>query len=300
MTESLLQYKEELYAIHIIEQGVSIHSEQFENFSELDDVLLFGFISALYAYTYSMGQEEVRSIDFGNCKFYFDYLGEDRLLVIISKKTFTEEEENNLLQNLKLRYEILTRGKEIGEVSSLFDVRERVIPLELIAEIRKKGKIEEEKEEKIKITVPAIPEVKIEEFYFEGLMNEEILTENKISYIKRSLSNFFLGYKKLIMGLFVIVKEEQLTSFVYSRKKTDEIFPLIQITLNDPSIAEIVIEKETNHYKQIEVDNQSIWVLTHASSKYAARAIFFGISKAELDAMAPHLSRIMLFVNKLI
>ena len=300
MTESLLQYKDELYAIHIIEQGVSIHSEQFSNFSDLDDILLFGFISALYTYTYSMGQEQVHSIDFGNCKFFFEFLGDDRILVIISKKAFSEEEETYLLQNLILRYEILTRGKEIGEVPSLFDIKERVIPLELIAEIRKKGEFKAVIEATTEVSVPTIPEVKVENFYFEGLMNEEIFTENKVLYIKRSLSNFFLVHKKLIMGLFVIVKKDLLSSFVYSRKKIDEIFPLIKMTLNDPGIAEIEITKEANQYTQIEIDNQLIWVLTHASSKYAARAIFLGISKAELEAMAPHLSRIMLFVNKLI
>jgi hypothetical protein len=302
MSSSISDYKDILYSIHILDQGVSIHSEKFDEFLNIDDILLFGFMSALHSYTYSAGQEEVKSIDFGTCKFIFSPLSKDKLLVIIMKKSISFEDETELIQNIKVRYEIISSSGSIKQGSSLLDVKERMIPFDLILEMRKKGEKEDIStgSSEIDLSIPAIPEVKSEEFYFESLINEEVLTDNKITYIKRTLSNFFLGYKKLILGFFVIGKEEQLTSFAYSRKKINEIFPLIQQTLNDKTITEKEISEETNFYKKIDFEKQKIWVLTHASSKYAARVIFFSFSKAELESMAPHLSRIMYFVNKLI
>ncbi|NPD89480.1 MAG: hypothetical protein HGN29_12240 [Asgard group archaeon] len=302
MSSSISDYKDILYSIHILEQGVSIHSEKFDEFLNIDDILLFGFMSALHSYTYSVGQEEVKSIDFGTCKFIFEPLNKDKLLVIIAKKAIPFEEEIELVQSLKIRFEVISASGSIKRGSSLLDVKERMIPFELILEMRRKGEKEEasEKASKVDLSIPAIPEIKSEEFYFECLMNEKVLTENKIMYIKRTLSNFFLGYKKLILGFFVMGKEEQLTSFAYSRKEINEIFPLIQQILNDKTITEKELSEEMNFYKKIEFENQKIWVLTHASNKYAARVIFFSMSKAELESMAPHLSRIMYFVNKLI
>jgi hypothetical protein len=296
------EYRDILYSIHILDHGVSIHSEKFDEFLNIDDILLFGFMSALHSYTYSAGQDEVKSIDFGTCKFVFEPLSKDRLLVIILKKAVPFEEEIELVHSLKVRYEIISASGNIEEGNSLLDIKERMIPFDLILEIRKKGEKEDSSlhETEVDTSIPAIPEVKTEEFYFECLMNEEILTENKITYIKRTLSNFFLGYKSLLLGFFVMGKEEQLTSFVYSRKEINEIFPLIQRILNDKSITEKEISGDVNFYKQIDLEDQKIWVLTHASHKYTSRVIFFSFSKAELESMAPHLSRIMYFVNKLI
>ncbi|MHA1952700.1 MAG: hypothetical protein ACW96U_01995 [Candidatus Heimdallarchaeaceae archaeon] len=302
MSSSISNYRDILYSIHVLDQGVSIHSEKFDEFLNIDDMLLFGFMSALHSYTYSAGQEEVKSIDFGTCKFIFKPLSKDKLLVVILKKAIPFEEEIELVQNLKIRFEIISASGSIKQDSSLLDVKERMIPFELILEMRKKGEKEEVsvKTSEVDLSIPAIPEVKSEEFYFECLMNEKVLTENKVVYIKRTLSNFFLGYRKLILGFFVIGKEEQLTSFAYSRKKINEIFPLIQQTLNDKTITEKEISEETNFYKKMDFENQEIWVLTHSTSKYVARVIFFSLSKAELESMAPHLSRIMYFVDKLI
>lgn len=302
MSSSISNYRDILYSIHILDQGVSIHSEKFDEFLNIDDILLLGFLSALCSYTYSAGHEEVKSIDFGTCKFIFEPLSKDKLLVLILKKAISFEEQMELVQNLKIRYEIVSASGSIKQDDSLLDVKERMIPFELILEMRKKGEKSEIKTDNssIDLTIPSIPEVKSEEFYFERLMNEKALTDNKIIHIKKTLNNFFLGYKKLILGFFVMGKEEQLTSFAYSRKEINEIFPLIQQTLNDKTITEKEILSETNFYKQLDFENQKIWVLTHASTKYTARVIFFSSSKAELESMAPHLSRIMYFVNQLI
>ena len=302
MGSNISDYKDILYSIHILDQGVSIHSEKLDQFLNIDDILLFGFMSALHSYTYSAGHEEVKSIDFGTCKFIFESLNRDKLLVLILKKAISLEEQIELVQNIKIRFEIISASGSIEQSESLLDVKERMIPFDLILEMRKRG----EKEEiaidtsETDVSIPAIPEVKKEEFYFERLMNEKILTDNKVVYIKKTLSNFFLGYKKLILGFFVIGKETQLTSFAYSRKEINEIFPLIQQTLNDKSITDKKITGLTNLYKQLDFEGQKIWVLTHASEKYTARVIFFSSSKAELESMAPHLSRIMYFVNQLI
>lgn len=302
MSSSISDYKDILFSIHILDQGVSIYSEKFDQFLNIDDVLLLGFISALHSYTYSAGHEEVKSIDFGTCKFIFEPLDRDKLLVIILKKAISLEEQIELVQDIKIRFEIISASGSIVQSESLLDVKERMIPFDLILEIRKRGEKEEITVDvsEIDLSIPTIPEVKTEEFYFERLMNEKVLTENKVVYIKKTLSNFFLGYKKLILGFFVIGKETQLTSFAYSRKEINVIFPLIQQTLNDTSITDKEITGLTNIYKQIDFEGQKIWFLIHASEKYTARVIFFSFSKAELESMAPHLSRIMYFVNQLI
>ncbi|MCK5410247.1 MAG: hypothetical protein KAJ30_08275, partial [Candidatus Heimdallarchaeota archaeon] len=71
MSINLSSLKEQMYAIHIIDQGISLHSEKFSDFLNIDDILVFGFISALHSYTYSIGDEEVLSMDFGKAKFLF-------------------------------------------------------------------------------------------------------------------------------------------------------------------------------------------------------------------------------------
>ena len=109
-----------------------------------------------------------------------------------------------------------------------------------------------------------------------------------------------MGFKYLIAGLFVIVKKDQLTSFVFSRKEIDKIFPLIQEILKNKNIINTELTQETKQINKTQIDNQEIWTLTYGSTKIAARAIFFGLSLTELNEMTPHLSRIMYFVNKII
>ena len=290
-----------LFSIHIIEEGVSVHNKQYDDFLDIDDMLVFGFISALYNYTFSMGQEEVNSIDFGTCKFLFEPLYDGKLLVIISKKAFEKEKEKKLLQNLKTKYEIITRTNDLDDIDSLLEIKEKFIPLDLVAEIRKKGKIEHKpvlEDDMIVVPSIAIPDVKVEEFYLESLMNESKLTENVVSQIKKPLSNFFLGYKNLLAGMFVIVKDEEMTSFVFSRKNIDETFPLIQYAIDNPSVSGTELEVDVNQINQIDIKDQKLWILTHASSKYSARAIFFSLLKDELLSMERHLSRIMYFINQ--
>ena len=301
MSSDIQLSKNDLFSIHILDEGVSIHNKNYDDFLNIDDILVFGFISALYNYTFSMGHEEVGSIDFGVCKFLFEILYDGKLLLIIAKRAFEKEKEIKLLQSLKTRYEIISRSKALEDVDALLDIKEKFIPLDLVAEIRKKGKAQTEaKLEDDLIVVPSItiPDVKVEEFYLESLMNEEKLTGKIISQIKKPLSNFFLGYKNLIAGMFVIVKNEEMTSFVFSRKNIDETFPLIQYAIDNPSVSETDLEADLNQINQIDIKDQKLWILTHSSSKYSARAIFFSLLKDELLSMERHLSRIMYFINQ--
>lgn len=296
-----------MFAIHIIDQGISLHSEKFSDFLNIDDVLVFGFISALHSYTYSIGDEEVLSMDFGKAKFLFKSLHDKRLLVVIMKKALPQEQEQAMLNELATRYEFIVSNKDISEIQSLIDVKERLIPLELVVEMRRK---KEKKSSSTSIdneilippppTTLTIPEVKVERFYLEGLVNEEFLSETIMVQIKKTLSNFFLGYKKLLVGLFVIAKENNLVTFAFSRKPIDEIFPLIHTVLTNPVIRDKTLDTDHDSPKKIEVENQELWFLTNTESKHAARTVLFSLSEDELNSMLPHLSRIMHFLKKVI
>lgn len=303
MSTELASYKDKLFSIHIIDQGISIYSENFSDFMNIDDILVFGFISALHSYTYAIGNEEIKSIDFGSCKFLFKPLDDGKLIVAITKTDFNLNDKSQLLDNIRLRYEILRKGQKIEEVKSLFDLKERFIPLELVAEIRKKGKNKEEKQQGLdtqSFSPPVIPTVNVEEFYIESLMNDEFLNSKNLINIRKTLSNFFLGYKQTLASLFVIAKGEQLTSFVFSRKKIEEIFPLIQSTITNATITHINIDGTTNNIEKIDFKDRFLWTLTHATTRYSARAIFYSYSRSELEAISTHLSRIMYFVNQLL
>ena len=105
MSADITKYKEKLFSIQILDQGVSIFTEKFTDFLNIDDVLVFGFISALYSYTYAIGHEEVVSIDFGTSKFLFSELYDGKLLVIITKEDLHKGVETELIQNISLRIE---------------------------------------------------------------------------------------------------------------------------------------------------------------------------------------------------
>lgn len=307
MSINLLSLKDQMFAIHVIDQGISLHSEKFSDFLNIDDVLVFGFISALHSYTHSIGDEDVLSMDFGKAKFLFKSLHDERLLVVIMKEALPQEQEQAMLNELATRYEFIVSDKDISKIQSLIDVKERLIPLELVVEMRRKkeknissGSIDAE----ILIPPPppmiAIPEVKVERFFLEGLVNEELLPDTVMVQIKKSLINFFLGYKNLLVGLFVIAKENDLITFAFSRKPIDEVFPLIENVLTDPIIRDKTLD--TNHHspQKIEIENQELWVLTNTASKHAARTVLFSLSEDELNSMIPHLSRIMHFLKKII
>ena len=127
MSVDLLKFKDDLYSIHILEEGVSLYSEKFGDFLNIDDVLVFGFISALYSYTYAVGHEEVKSIDFGSSKFLFWKLFDGNLLVVITKEEISNEDEQILLKNIALRYEILTDDRPISQIESLLDIEETIL-----------------------------------------------------------------------------------------------------------------------------------------------------------------------------
>ncbi len=306
MSSNLLSLKEQMFAIHIIDQGISLHSENFSDFLNIDDVLVFGFISALHSYTYSIGDEEVLSMDFGKAKFLFKSLHDKRLLVVIMKDSLPQEQEQAMLNELATRYEFIVSNKDISEIQSIIDVKERLIPLELVVEMRRKGERKMSSgliSDEILIPPPltlTIPEVKVEQFYLEGLVNEEHLTETITDQIKKALSNFFLGYKKLLMGLFVIAKKNNLVTFIFSRKPIDEIYPLIQNVLANPVIRDKTLETDHDTPQKIKIDDQELWFLTNTVSKHAARTVLFSLSRDELSSILPHLSRIMHFLKKII
>ncbi|MHA1224919.1 MAG: hypothetical protein ACTSP3_17045 [Candidatus Heimdallarchaeaceae archaeon] len=289
MSSDISVFKSQLYSIHILEQGINIYSEKFDNFENVDDVLLFGFISALHSYTSSIGKVEVKSIDFGSCKFLFHMLEEGKLLVVIAKADFDAENSSKLIENIKLRYEILTKDKHIEEISSLIDFKERVIPLELM-------------EVSATLLAPSqkIPDIQVERFYLDSIMGADSLKDEVANNIKKTLSNFFLGYKHILVALFVLVKSEKMVSFIFSRKQIDEVFPLIQKTMNNENITQLTVQKKNSQITKIQIQNQSFWVLTHASTVNPARAIFYSTRKDELEAMIPHLSRILYYVFRLI
>ncbi len=304
MSVDLSKFKDELYSIHILEEGVNLFSEKFEDFLNVDDVLVFGFISALYSYTYAIGHEEVKSIDFGSCKFLFLQLFDNRLLVVITKDEISSENENILLKNIALRYEILTENKSIGQIKSLLDIENTIIPLDIVAEIRKK-KYKKQEEDAIPLDLPAIPEiqipeVKIENFYVEMLTDETQLSVDKLNTIKKTLTNFFLGYKTLISSLFAIAKQEKLISFVFSRKTFDEIYPLVKFIITNPSEIDVNSESIQSHIKGVKIDDEDLYVLIYLSKKQNTKSVVFSKYKDELESLAPHLSRISKFVEKMI
>ncbi|MBY9000872.1 MAG: hypothetical protein KGD64_08170 [Candidatus Heimdallarchaeota archaeon] len=307
MSSELASLKEHMYAIHIIDQGISLHSEKFSDFLNIDDLLVFGFISALHSYTYLIGDEEVLSMDYGKAKFLFKVLHDEKLLVVILKNALPQEQEQEMLRELATRYEFSVSDKDISEVKSLINVKERLIPFELVVEMRRKKEKKTSSNalyDEIMLPPPAellaIPEVKVEHFYLEGLVNEDFLTEKVSNQIKKTLSNFFLGYKKLLMGLFVVVKNDNIVLFAFSRKPIDEMYPLIQYILTDPAIRDRTLDTDHVHPQKIEIENQKLWFLTNSVSKHASRTVLFSLSQDELNSMIPHLSRIMHFLKKVI
>ncbi len=308
MSVDISKYRERIFSIQVIDQGVSIFTEKFTDFLNIDDVLVFGFISALYSYTYAIGNEEVMSIDFGTSKFLFAELHDGKLLVIITKENLSKEIESALIQNISLRYEILTENKSISEISSLFDMGDTIIPLELVAEIRKKGQKKPQEtisnevstEESLPLPEISIPTVKMEEFYVEVLTDEEKLSEDKINSIKKSLTNFFLGYKRLISSLFAVAKDDQLFSFVFSRRIFSDIYPVIKYIVTNPSELSIDLESSENLIKSITVEDESYWVLVYTNKNQNSKSIVFSSFRDELESMSPHMSRISMFVERLL
>lgn len=147
--------KEHLVAIHILDDGINVHSEQLHSISNIDNVLLFGFLTALYNYTFAIGQEKILNIDLEQYKIIFQELKDNKLLVVITDSLIDYDDEKNLIEKIKLRYEVLTYDKDISEIDSLLTVEEGIIPLELIAEIRSKGTMYAKQEEKSKAEIQA-------------------------------------------------------------------------------------------------------------------------------------------------
>ena len=304
MSVDLSKFKEELYSIHILEEGVSLFSEKFGDFLNIDDVLVFGFISALYSYTYAIGHEEVKSIDFGSCKFLFWRLFDGRLLVVIAKEEISTEKEQVLLKNIALRYEILTEDKSLSQIGSLLSVADTIIPLDIVAEIRrKKQKAQEEIAMPIDLpTIPEIqiPDIKIEDFFVEMLTEDTELSQDTLTSIKKTLINFYLGYKTLISSLFAVAKEDQLISFVFSRQPFDEIYPLVQYIVTNPSEINVDGASFQSQIKPIKINGEPFFVLIYLSKGQNTKSVVFSKNKEELESLAPHLKRISTFVEKML
>ena len=304
MSVDLYKYKDQLYAIHILEEGISVYNERFRDFLNIDDILVFGFLSALYSYTYAVGHEEVKSIDFGNCKFLFNRLFDNRLLVIITREEISYEDEKTLLNNISLRYEILSEDRPIDQITSFLDIQDTIIPLDIVAEIRKKKqKILEE--EAIPLDVPILPEIQvpkiqIEDFYVEILTDEKQISSEKLTSIKKTLTNFFLGYKTLITSLFAISKEQKIISFVFSRKTFDEIYPLVQYIIANPSEIKVNKKNAQSDIKRVTINEIDYYLLIYLSEKQSTKSVVFSKNKEELESLAPHISRISIFVEKMI
>jgi len=300
--EQIPNFQDSLYAIHIIEQGVNVYSENISPLFNISDALLFGFLSALYSYTYAVGEEIVKSVDFGKCKLIFEELPDQRLLLIITKNTLSEDQEKDLVQKLKLRYEVLSQEMPLSQITSLLSSPDTQIPLELIAEIRRRKETKSTKstsaEKKFKSSaVPEIPKIVMENFDVEFILNGELVEQEVIPKIKQSLSNFFLAYKKLICALFTLEHGDNPIVFTFYRGELDAIYPIIlNFTQNNPF--NTIVNDELN-IKKLEVENQLFWVAQYRRTTEIG-TLLFSLTKTDLETIAPHIPRILKFIKRLI
>ncbi len=305
MTKDFEHLREHLVAIHILEEGVSVHSEQFKNILQIDNVLIMGFLSALYNYVFAVGKDTIKFIDFGNYKFIFSSLSDNNLLVLITDTEINEQDEKNLIEKVKLYYEILSKDKPISEISSLFEIKEGILPLEIIADIRKKGLTrtithQNKKEEDIKgLSIPSIvPVVSSEKFYFRIMLGETLITDQLVTNIKKSLNNFFLGYKKLVACLYAINLDSDPIVFLFGRGDYNNSADLLEKFIEKSILSSNsnITKQETINFK---VNKNKYWIKSNRKStniKYS----FISESKEELDAIEVHTKRISKYILKLL
>jgi len=298
---SLSDIRSELIALHIIEGGVSVHSETISTFFDIDDTLVLGFISAVYSYTFAVGKEAIQSIDFENCKFLFKELFDNRLLVLITKGTLPKEKEKKLLNEIALKYEIKVEEIEDGDIS-LLEEEETILPLEVIADIKRRkrrNKLKNKERKRLSSssvsTSPVIPKIKIEEYYFEIIGKEQCKPE-AIPKIKQVLSNFFLGYSNLLFIVYVIKKTDNIVTIIFGRIEGDQLEeklkPIFQIVQKKQEND----EKNRGTIKEIEIDNTKLWLQINVFKDLEVTAFTTAKSRKDLIELFPHVRRIAKFL----
>lgn len=293
--------KEHLVAIHILDDGINVHSEQLHSISNIDNVLLFGFLTALYNYTFAIGQEKILNIDLEQYKIIFQELKDNKLLVVITDSLIDYDDEKNLIEKIKLRYEVLTYDKDISEIDSLLTVEEGIIPLELIAEIRSKGTMYAKQEEKSKAEIQAeidIPKIKSEKFFFHIILNEGIIDSDKEVNIRKTLSNFFLGYRKLVLCIFAYNIRGKLCIFSFGRSSQADNHREFSTHIINETLAKAV-KKECSIINQIEYGGKKFWANIFLDQKKHSSYVFLSTSKNELVSLEVHIKRISTFIYKL-
>lgn len=302
MENEVQQYREHLYSIHIIDQGVSVFSESITPMFDISDALLFGFLSALYSYTFAMGEEIVKSVDFGKCKLLFEELHDGKLLIVIVKSDISSKQEEELLSTLKIRYEILSQETTISEIASLLEKPKTLIPIELIAEIRRRRKDTKAKEEhldKVK-EIPSIaaevPQIQTERFGLEFILNEELINPEMIPKIRNTLGNFFLAYKKITCALFTIEQQNELIIFAFYRGNIEDIYTTILSILQQERFSTLKGKKVRTEKLD---EDKDMWVAIYRDVE--AKTIVHLISpvKSEIEMIKPHIQRITRFVKKI-
>ncbi|MHA1305198.1 MAG: hypothetical protein ACTSPI_15980 [Candidatus Heimdallarchaeaceae archaeon] len=304
MSSDTKKFQQHLVAIHILEEGVSVHSEQFQEMLGINNVLTLGFLTALYNYTFSIGREEISFIDFNRYKFLFSVLYDDRLLVVITDASLSDEEEEILLEKLKLRYEVLSQDKPIAEITSLLTAEEGIIPIELVAEIRRKGLMK-----KPELSLAAnestfnsevqmnIPEIKTESFYLQPLVGEQFINDKMVIKVKKALSNFFLGYKKLIACVVAFNINEELLIFVFGRRSYNDSIELIEKVLKESTLKPVTGNTEEK-LRKIELGEKYFWILPNIDEENKTSYVFISKSRSELISLDIHIKRIQKFLVK--
>ncbi|MHA1116406.1 MAG: hypothetical protein ACTSPJ_09565, partial [Candidatus Heimdallarchaeaceae archaeon] len=281
---------------------INVHSEQLHSISNIDNVLLFGFLTALYNYTFAIGQEKIVNIDLEQYKIIFQELKDNKLLVIITDSLIDYDDEKNLIEKIKLRYEVLTYDKDISEIDSLLTVEEGIIPLELIAEIRSKGTMyakQEEAKSKAEIKEEiAIPKIKSEKFFFHNILNEGIIDSDKEVKIRKTLSNFFLGYRKLILCIFAYNIKGKICIFSFGRSSQADNHREFSTYIINKTLTKVV-KKECSIINQIEYGGKKFWANIFLDQKKHSSYVFLSTSKNELVSLEVHIRRISTFIYKL-
>ena len=299
--------KSDIIALHIIDEGVSVFSERLSPLFNIDDMLVVAFISALYSYTFAIGKEYIESIDFDKCKFIFRKLYDGKLLVLITKGSLTEEQENKLLKEIELKYEIKTDEMDISELDSLLKKEESILPIEVIAEIKRKKRAKKIKiKEKGKLStgtlVPSeppltVPKVKIEEFYID-IIGKEFCRKEALLKLKQVLSNFFLGYSELYLIVCVLKKEENPVTIVFGRVEEKELEDVLH------PIFQYVHDKNVSKTKEdlieIQSNEKKLWLKINVFNEHRLSIFVLGKEKRELLELTPHIKRISKFLSSIL
>ncbi|MHA1866948.1 MAG: hypothetical protein ACTSVB_05310 [Candidatus Heimdallarchaeaceae archaeon] len=295
--------REHLVAIHILDEGINVHSEQLQSISNIDNVLLFGFLTALYNYTFAIGQEKILNIDLEQYKIIFQELKDNKLLVVITDSLVDNKNEKNLVEKIKLRYEVLTYDKDISEIDSLLTVEDGIIPLELIAEIRSKGTMLAKQEELNKRNMEIqkeidIPKIKTEKFFFNNILDEGIIDTDKEVKIRKTLSNFFLGYKNLLLCIFAYNIKDKFCIFSFGRSSQVENRVEFSNYIINETLTK-VSNKGSSNLKQVKYEGKKFWVDMFLDQEKHLSYVFLSTSKSELVSLEVHIKRISTFIYRL-